>query len=43
MPSSVSSSVMTGGGGRCREWITVVELGLFNVGDYSWIESNQLW
>ena len=39
------SSVVSGGGRRrrCREWITVDELGLFDVGDNNWIESNQLW
>ena len=44
VPSSVSSSVATGGSGRCyyREWITVDELGLFNSGDDGWIELNRI-
>ena len=41
--SSVSSLVMTGGGCRCCEWITVDELGLFDIGNNNWIKSNQLW
>ena len=47
----MSSSVMTGGGGRRHERITVDELRLDGVGDDGWknqiksnrIESNQLW
>ena len=38
--SSVSSSVVTGGGGGCHcrcEWITVDELGLSGVGDNGWM------
>ena len=41
VPSSVSSSVVTGDGGR-RAWITVDELGLFDIGDEGWIESNRI-
>ena len=42
----MSSSVVSGVRRRChrcREWITVDELGLFGVGDDDWIKSNQLW
>ena len=42
VPSSVSSSVVTGDGRCCREWITVDELGLFNIGDDGWIELNRI-
>ena len=43
VPSSVSSSVMNGGRCRlCREWITVDELGLFDIGNNDWIGSNRI-
>ena len=38
----MSSSVMTGGGGRRHERITVDELRLDGVGDDGWIKSNQI-